>query len=73
MKPPSKSIAKSLREQRTLGRGEEQVVVTELRPGGPSMTASGEGGVVPSPGRQDERSAGGAHADVMRRFGGLGR
>jgi hypothetical protein len=73
VRKPSKSIAKSLIDWRAPGRGEEQITVGELRPGGPSMIVPGEGGVVPSPGRQPERSAGGAHADVMRRFGGLGR
>jgi hypothetical protein len=73
MRAPSKSIARSLREQRVGGCGPEIIEVREQRRGGPSMVASGEGKVVAAPAGPDraldERSAR-RFADSTKRFGG---
>jgi hypothetical protein len=75
MKSPSTSIGRSLLSQRVGGRGPEAMQISAQKPGGPSMVASGEGGIVASPGwnrgRLFERSAAN-YGLVMRKFGGAG-
>ena len=69
MKAPSKNISKSLASQRAMGRGEEQIEVSGMATGGPSMVVPGDGRVSEAPGREHERSAR-KYTDPMRRYGG---
>jgi hypothetical protein len=72
MKPPSKSISKSLAGQRAKGRGMEEISVTG-QTAGVSMTVPGDGKVSDAPGA--DRNQGGErsarkYVEPMRRYGG---
>jgi hypothetical protein len=76
MKRPSTSIGRSLRGQPAPAREEPPPEISELREGGPSMVASGEGGVALPAGALREQGSRASRsaanfAAPMRRFGGL--
>jgi hypothetical protein len=75
MKAPSKNISSSLAGQTSQANQPEEVSVSELRSGGPTMTVPGDGKVQAPPGA--ERQTGGRgerearkYTGPMRRWGG---